>query len=85
MSSSKVTSKGQTTIPIEVRRHLRLKNGDRVHFTIQKNGQVAMTRKTVHIKDLYGLLAPAPRHATLEDMERGIREGAAEWFERPRH
>ena len=37
---STLTSKGQTTIPVEVRRHLRLKPGDKVEFVIDEQGNV---------------------------------------------
>ncbi len=35
---SKVTSKGQTTIPVSVRRRLGLKSGDLVEFKVGKGG-----------------------------------------------
>lgn len=38
MELAKITSKGQITLPISIRRALRLKDGDKVAF-IEKNGQ----------------------------------------------
>ena len=35
-----VTSKGQVTIPAEVRRHLRIKKHQRIALVIEKNGDV---------------------------------------------
>ena len=35
---SKVTSKGQTTIPVSVRKRLGLKSGDLVEFKVGKSG-----------------------------------------------
>lgn len=40
---SRLTSKGQATIPVEVRRALRLRAGDRVVFDL-KNGKVTIRR-----------------------------------------
>jgi len=40
---SRLTSKGQATIPVEVRRALRLQTGDRVVFDL-KNGKVTLKR-----------------------------------------
>src|SRR3982751_2903017 len=40
---SRLTSKGQATIPVEVRRALRLHAGDRVAFDL-KNGKVTLRR-----------------------------------------
>jgi len=39
MELAKVTSKGQITIPIEIRRRLRLKEGDKVFF-LEEGGRV---------------------------------------------
>jgi AbrB family looped-hinge helix DNA binding protein len=41
--SSRLTSKGQATIPVEVRKALRLKEGDSVVFEMQK-GKVTIRR-----------------------------------------
>lgn len=40
---SRLTTKGQATIPVEVRRALRLQAGDRVAFEL-KNGKVTVRR-----------------------------------------
>lgn len=39
MELAKLTSKGQITIPIEIRRKLKLKEGDKVFF-IEENGKI---------------------------------------------
>ncbi|MBE0684507.1 MAG: AbrB/MazE/SpoVT family DNA-binding domain-containing protein [Anaerolineaceae bacterium] len=41
MELAKITSKGQITLPISIRRALRLKDGDKVAF-IEKNGQFVL-------------------------------------------
>lgn len=41
--SSRLTSKGQATIPVEIRRALRLKEGDSVVFEFEK-GKVTLRR-----------------------------------------
>jgi AbrB family looped-hinge helix DNA binding protein len=41
--TSRLTSKGQTTIPVEIRKALRLKEGDNVLFEMQK-GKVTLRR-----------------------------------------
>lgn len=41
--TSRLTSKGQATIPVEVRKALRLKEGDSVLFEMQK-GKVTLRR-----------------------------------------
>jgi AbrB family looped-hinge helix DNA binding protein len=74
MATATITSKGQTTIPKSIRQHLKLKTGDRVEFVIEANGRVALMPLKVDIAELRGLLAPAPRHLTIEQMDEAIRE-----------
>jgi AbrB family looped-hinge helix DNA binding protein len=76
MAVSTVTSKGQTTIPGEIRRHLKLKAGDRVEFLVEKDGKVVLVPATVDVRELKGCLAPAPRRVSLDDMEAAIRKRA---------
>jgi antitoxin PrlF len=42
--TSTVTSKGQVTIPAEVRKHLGIKQGDRLSFVIEDQGDVHLER-----------------------------------------
>jgi len=73
MAASTITSKGQTTIPGEIRRRLKLKPGDRVEFLVEPDGKVVLVPATVDASELKGLLAPAPRRVSLEEMEAAIR------------
>ncbi len=77
MPVSTITSKGQTTIPGEIRRHLKLKPGDRVEFVVERDGKVVLVPATVDVAELKGLLAPAPRRVSLEQMNAAIRRRAA--------
>ncbi len=45
MELAKITSKGQITIPILIRKKLNLKDGDKVIF-IEENGRVVMENST---------------------------------------
>jgi AbrB family looped-hinge helix DNA binding protein len=74
MARATITSKGQTTIPKSIRQHLKLKTGDRVEFVIEENGRVALLPLKVDISQLRGLLAPAPRRLTIEEMDDAIRD-----------
>lgn len=44
MSTATVTSKGQITIPVEIRTKLDLQTGDRVDFVIDESGRVSFCR-----------------------------------------
>lgn len=78
MSTATVTSKGQVTIPKEVREALGLNTGHRVTFQIRKDGVVEMRPETVDLMSLYGVVKPAVRGVTLADMEEAIQRGATE-------
>lgn len=51
-----LTSKGQTTIPKEIRDSLGMKPGDRMTFTLMADGTVIMRVKNKSITELAGML-----------------------------
>ena len=51
-----LTSKGQTTIPKEIRDGLGMQPGDRMTFTLMPDRTVVMRVKTKSVMDLAGLL-----------------------------
>ena len=51
-----LTSKGQATIPKEIRDCLGMKPGDRIVFTLLSNGTVVIRAKTRRVGDLAGVL-----------------------------
>lgn len=55
-TAATLTSKGQTTIPKEIRESLGMKAGDRMTFTLMPDGTVVMRVKTKSITQLAGLL-----------------------------
>ena len=76
MPSATLTSKGQITIPKEIRDHLGIEPGDRLNFSIGSKGDVTVEPETVDIRSLRGVLK-SNRHVTLQDMEKAIRRGAS--------
>jgi AbrB family looped-hinge helix DNA binding protein len=69
MSISTLTSKGQTTIPREVRDAAGLRTGDRLHFTVLDDGTIILRVKNRSIRDLP--IKPKPvRHVTVDHMNR---------------
>ncbi len=79
MPRSTLTSKGQVTIPKEIRDRLQLKSGDGLLFLVDREGNVLMRPEGEHpLGRLQGLLkhlAPA-RAATIEEMRSGLRTRA---------
>lgn len=61
-TTARVTSKGQVTIPVQVRRALDIVPGDELHFELDESGvrlRVEVHKRTP-LSDLYGAL-PATR------------------------
>jgi antitoxin PrlF len=73
MAASTLTRKGQTTIPLKVRNHLKLRPGDKIEFVIESDGKVVMIPKNVDIHELAGMLGPARRRLTIEQMDEAVR------------
>ena len=76
---STMTTKGQLTIPKDVRERLNLSAGTRFYVT-ERNGQVVAVPKNKRLADLAGMLGPPPsgRSLTVEEMNEGIMDAAAE-------
>ncbi len=55
-TAATLTSKGQTTIPKEIRDSLGMKPGDRMTFTLMTDGTVVMRVKSKSIMELAGVL-----------------------------
>lgn len=56
MTDTTLTSKGQTTIPKDIRDGLGMKPGDRMTFTLLTDGTVIMRAKNKSLADLAGIL-----------------------------
>lgn len=78
MSSATVTSKGQITIPVDVRSKLGLRPGSRLAFVPTASGVYEIHVQAASVKDLKGVVPPPSGLVTLEDMESAIAAGAAE-------
>jgi antitoxin PrlF len=74
---SAITVKGQATIPKAIRRHLRLKPGDRVKFFVHSDGSVVLLPK-VPASALHGILKSRRGKAvTVAQMNEAAAQGAA--------
>ena len=77
MQESTVTTKGQTTLPRDVRAALGLRSGDRVRYVVM-NGEVRLL-KVGSVSDLEGALTrPGEQAVSLADMDDAIAAGAAD-------
>lgn len=69
MASAMVTSKGQTTIPREVRAAANLRPGDRIQFTVLQDGTIIVRVKNRAVSEL-AVKAPRGRHVSIDQMNR---------------
>lgn len=78
-----MTSKGQLTIPKDVRDALALTPGTKFYVTV-RNGEVVALPKNRRIADLAGILGKPPKGAgaTLTDIDEAIGQAVAEDDER---
>ena len=60
MSEATLTSKGQITIPADIRKSMDLSPKDRLTFTLMPDGTVVMRAKTKSLLSLQGMLKPVP-------------------------
>ncbi|RYE57017.1 MAG: AbrB/MazE/SpoVT family DNA-binding domain-containing protein [Hyphomicrobiales bacterium] len=78
-ASSSVTSKGQTTIPKEVRDAMGIKDGTALRWKL-RNGVLTVRAKTKRLEDFAGALGPPPngRTVTIEEMNEDIGRAVAD-------
>lgn len=72
MTTATVTSKGQVTIPIQVRTALGLEAGDRVEFVETGKGQYTLVPATGSVKSLKGIVPKGPKPVSIEAMNAAI-------------
>ncbi len=79
---SRMTSKGQVTIPKDVRDSLGLKDGVQIDW-VAEGGVLTGRPRKLRAVDLAGFLGPSPvGPLTIKEMNEGIAAAVAERFER---
>jgi antitoxin PrlF len=72
MTTATVTSKGQITIPAEVRHALRVEAGDRVEFVEIEPGRFEVVAATLSATALKGMFGKPARSVTIDEMNKAI-------------
>jgi antitoxin PrlF len=67
MPSATITSKGQITLPIEVRRRLGLKQGDKVEFVYDEDGRTVVRPEATDEDPLDKWVGKYPAFKTTEE------------------
>lgn len=78
MTTATLTTKGQITIPAEVRKDLKVDAGDRVEFVRIAPGRYEFVAATQEVTALKGMFGPVNKTVFIEAMNADIaRRGAA--------
>jgi AbrB family looped-hinge helix DNA binding protein len=75
-ATAKITSKGQVTIPADVRRDLGVRSGDRIDFVRNASGRYELSVRSGKLADLRGVLRGAGP-VTPEEINAWIAEARA--------
>lgn len=78
MPTATLTTKGQITVPVEVRNDLQVDAGDRVEFVQIAPGRYEFVAATHSIDELKGMFGKPAKSISIEDMNKAIeKRGAA--------
>jgi len=81
-AESKLTSKCQTTIPVEVRERLKIGPGDRIGYEFI-DGKVVIVPKNRSALDLAGILhQPGRKRVSVEEMNEAVGKAIVDRYER---
>jgi AbrB family looped-hinge helix DNA binding protein len=74
MTTATITSKGQVTIPKDVRTRLGIDTGDRVEFVEIQDGVFQIVAATQDVQALKGIVPRPKKPVTVEAMKQAIAE-----------
>ena len=78
MPTATLTSKGQITIPIDVRNDLKVDAGDRLEFIQIAAGRYELVAVTRNVRELKGMFGKPVKRVSIDEMNQAIaRRGAA--------
>jgi antitoxin PrlF len=72
-----LSSKGQITIPLTVRRRLGVATGDRVEFVELEGGQFALMPAIADVRSLKGIVPKPRRPVSIDEMRRIVARRAS--------
>jgi antitoxin PrlF len=80
MLTSTISSKGQVTLPKEIREFLKVETSEKISFVPLEEGKVLLTKRQNTAADLFGMLnhrKPA-RPVSIKEMDAAIRKRRAQ-------
>ncbi len=80
IATSRITSKGQVTIPEEIRREYHLQAGEQVEWEVTDRGTVELRKTGGSLEALTQILPRPKRPLSVDEMNRAIGEHLAQGF-----
>ncbi len=81
MASATITSKGQVTIPKEVRESLMLGPGDKIEFVVTEKREALIRPVSRKVDEIFGILhKPGRKAASAEEVNEGLRKRLGDDF-----
>ncbi|VVE84539.1 AbrB/MazE/SpoVT family DNA-binding domain-containing protein [Pandoraea sputorum] len=78
MTAATITSKGQVTIPVDVRNQLGLESGDRIEFSFNEaTGRYEVYPATRSLTSLKGVVKKPTKPVSVDDMNLAIAQQGA--------
>jgi antitoxin PrlF len=77
MAAATITSKGQLTLPKEIRAALGVGPGDRLAFRVHEDGVVTVESEKLDLQTLRGAIHTKVKGVTIEAMNEAIRKSAS--------
>jgi AbrB family looped-hinge helix DNA binding protein len=83
---ARITSKGQVTIPKEIRDSIHVTSGDRVDFAVRDDGVVEMRRvgQPGTLEELLAMRVHVPAELSVADIDREIGKSVSQDWDRSR-
>jgi AbrB family looped-hinge helix DNA binding protein len=73
MAQATLTTKGQVTIPKEVRDSLQLRSGDKIEIIITKDREAIIRPVSKKVDDIFGkLYKPGRKTISIEEMDQAV-------------
>ncbi|WP_300556680.1 AbrB/MazE/SpoVT family DNA-binding domain-containing protein [Limnohabitans sp. Rim8] len=77
MTTATLTSKGQITIPANVRHDLKVDAGDRVEFILIAPGRYEFVAATQNVTELKGMFGKPTKKISIDDMNKAVAQRGA--------
>lgn len=74
MTTATLTSKGQITVPKDIRDHMHIDKGDRVEFLVDDQGVVTIWPVTENVTSLKGMVPKPRKPVSIEEMNTAVKE-----------